>query len=181
MKKQSGHQSNHGLSLTLSSTASTSSSNNTSQGHHSSKGTRESPHRSANSLSLSSSSSRRFRPRPKSLTPDDGIPVDSAHRSNTPEDPRDSTSQFTDMSRRAASPDQMSSRSSISSNRSDCRKQREHTHRSNRASADYRRYNGTVNHYGRHSNDWLFGGFSLRDTVRDGVDRLRHHGHGKEG
>jgi hypothetical protein len=42
---------------------------------------------------------------------------------------------------------------------------------------DYRRYSGTVNHYGRHSNDWLFGGFSLRDTVREGVDRLRH---GKE-
>ncbi|GKZ16999.1 hypothetical protein AbraIFM66951_005728 [Aspergillus brasiliensis] len=47
-----------------------------------------------------------------------------------------------------------------------------HTRRSGH---DYRRYSGTVNHYGRHSNDWLFGGFSLRDTVRDGVDRLRHH------
>ncbi|PYH95255.1 hypothetical protein BO71DRAFT_302979, partial [Aspergillus ellipticus CBS 707.79] len=44
-----------------------------------------------------------------------------------------------------------------------------------RTGDDYRRYNNTVNHYGRHSNDWLFGGFSLRDTVRGGVDRLRHH------
>ena len=181
MKKQSGRQSDHGLALTLSSTASTSSSNNTSQGHYSSKGTRESSHGFSTSLSLPSSSSRRFRPRPQSLTPDDGISVDSARRSNTPMDPRYSTSQFTNMSQRAASPDQMSPRSSISSNRSDYRKQREHTHRSNRASTDYRRYNGTVNHYGRHSNDWLFGGFSLRDTVRDGVDKLRHHGHGKEG
>lgn len=172
MKKQSGHQSDHCPSLTFSSTASTSSSGNTSQGHYSYKGTKKSSHRSSSSLSLPSSSSRRIR---------DGIPVDSACSCNNPENPRDSTSQYTDMSRRAASPDQMSPRSSISSNRSDYRKQRDHTHRSSRASADYRRYNGTVNHYGRHSNDWLFGGFSLRDTVRDGVDRLRHHGHGKEG
>jgi hypothetical protein len=48
---------------------------------------------------------------------------------------------------------------------------------SRKSGDDYRRYSGTVNHYGRHSNDWLFGGFSLRDTVREGVDRLRH---GKE-
>ncbi|KAI2794973.1 hypothetical protein POX_a01574 [Penicillium oxalicum] len=41
---------------------------------------------------------------------------------------------------------------------------------------DYRRYNGTVQQYGRHSNDWLFGGFSVRETVRDGIDKLRHHG-----
>jgi hypothetical protein len=40
---------------------------------------------------------------------------------------------------------------------------------------DYRRYSGTVNHYGRHSNDWLFGGFSVRDSVRDGIDRFFHH------
>jgi hypothetical protein len=42
-------------------------------------------------------------------------------------------------------------------------------------SDDYRRYSGTVNHYGRHSNDWLFGGFSVRDTVRDGIEKLRNH------
>ncbi|KAJ5899645.1 hypothetical protein N7495_004389 [Penicillium taxi] len=37
---------------------------------------------------------------------------------------------------------------------------------------DYRRYSGTVNHYGRHSNDWLFGGFSVREAVRDGFEKL---------
>ncbi|KAN0069144.1 hypothetical protein V8E54_012773 [Elaphomyces granulatus] len=42
-------------------------------------------------------------------------------------------------------------------------------------SDDYRRYSGTVNHYGRHSNEWLFNGFSVRDTVRDGIEKLRHH------
>ncbi|OJJ47266.1 hypothetical protein ASPZODRAFT_1932937 [Penicilliopsis zonata CBS 506.65] len=50
---------------------------------------------------------------------------------------------------------------------------RDTTHRRN--ADDWRRYSGTVQHCGRHSNDWLFGGFSLRDTVRDGVDKLRHH------
>jgi hypothetical protein len=38
---------------------------------------------------------------------------------------------------------------------------------------DYRRYSGTVNHCGRHSNDWLFGGFSVRETVRGGIEKLR--------
>ncbi|KAJ6095620.1 hypothetical protein N7486_006366 [Penicillium sp. IBT 16267x] len=42
-------------------------------------------------------------------------------------------------------------------------------------SDNYRRYSGTVYHYGRHSNDWLFGGFSVRDTVRDGIEKLRNH------
>jgi hypothetical protein len=41
-------------------------------------------------------------------------------------------------------------------------------------SDDYKRYSGTINHYGRHSNDWLFGGFSVRETVRDGFDKLRN-------
>lgn len=43
-------------------------------------------------------------------------------------------------------------------------------------SDDYRRYSGTVNHCGRHSNDWLFGRFSVRETVRDGFEKLRHSG-----
>ncbi|KAG2413544.1 hypothetical protein HFD88_002733 [Aspergillus terreus] len=41
-------------------------------------------------------------------------------------------------------------------------------------SDDRRRRQGTITDCGRHSNEWLFGGFSFRDTVRDGVDRLRH-------
>ncbi|KAJ5173051.1 hypothetical protein N7492_005644 [Penicillium capsulatum] len=49
-----------------------------------------------------------------------------------------------------------------------------------RNSNDYRRLSGTVNHCGRHSNDWLFGGFSVRDTVRDGIEKLRSH-HDKDG
>ncbi|OJJ85328.1 uncharacterized protein ASPGLDRAFT_46335 [Aspergillus glaucus CBS 516.65] len=83
------------------------------------------------------------------------------------------------MTQRSASPVHMSPRSSFSSlSRSDSHS-RKHTRKT---SNDYRRYNGTVNHYGRHSNDWLFGGFSLRDTVRGGVERLRHHNHhGNEG
>jgi hypothetical protein len=42
-----------------------------------------------------------------------------------------------------------------------------------KSSGDYKRYSGTVNHCGRHSNDWLFGGFSVRETVRDGLEKLR--------
>lgn len=63
-------------------------------------------------------------------------------------------------SRRSASPEGSPRPSSRSS----------HTRRT---SGDHRRYRGTISHCGRHSNDWLFGGFSFRDTVRDGVDRLR--------
>ncbi|KAE8557494.1 hypothetical protein TMatcc_004948 [Talaromyces marneffei ATCC 18224] len=42
-------------------------------------------------------------------------------------------------------------------------------------SDSYKRYSGTINHYGRHSNDWLFGGFSVRDTLRDGIEKLKGH------
>ncbi|KAG5302537.1 hypothetical protein I7I50_03119 [Histoplasma capsulatum G186AR] len=31
--------------------------------------------------------------------------------------------------------------------------------------SDNRRLSGTVNHCGRHANDWLFGGFSVRESV----------------
>jgi hypothetical protein len=44
-----------------------------------------------------------------------------------------------------------------------------------KASNDHKRYSGTINHYGRHSNDWLFGGFSVRDSLRDGIDKLLNH------
>jgi hypothetical protein len=39
-----------------------------------------------------------------------------------------------------------------------------HSH-SSRKSGDYKRLSGTVNHCGRHGNDWLFGGFSVRESV----------------
>ncbi|KAL1995903.1 hypothetical protein VTN49DRAFT_769 [Thermomyces lanuginosus] len=38
---------------------------------------------------------------------------------------------------------------------------------------DYKRYNGTLNHYGRHANSWLFNDFSIREAVREGLERLR--------
>ncbi|KAE8354900.1 hypothetical protein BDV28DRAFT_129949 [Aspergillus coremiiformis] len=75
-------------------------------------------------------------------------------------------------SRRSVSPTQRSP-SSLPAAKDASPKRRPHSYHSRRSSDDYRRFSGTVNHYGRHSNDWLFGGFSLRDTVRDGVDRLR--------
>ncbi|OJD10839.1 hypothetical protein ACJ73_09680 [Blastomyces percursus] len=31
--------------------------------------------------------------------------------------------------------------------------------------SENRRLSGTVNHCGRHANDWLFGGFSVRESV----------------
>jgi hypothetical protein len=40
-------------------------------------------------------------------------------------------------------------------------------------SSSHKRYSGTLNHYGRHSNDWLFNGFSVRDTLRDGIEKLK--------
>lgn len=40
-------------------------------------------------------------------------------------------------------------------------------------SDNYKRYSGTVNHCGRHSNEWLFGGFSVRDSVRHGIDKMK--------
>lgn len=43
-------------------------------------------------------------------------------------------------------------------------------------SDSYKRYSGTINHYGRHSNDWLFGGFSVRDTLKDGIEKLKGYG-----
>lgn len=74
---------------------------------------------------------------------------------------RNSFSSNEERSRRTHSPVQMSrSGSSGSTN-------------SYRSTDDRRRYDNTVYHYGRHSNYWLFGGFSVRDTVRDGVDWVR--------
>ncbi|KAI1936853.1 hypothetical protein LOZ66_004360 [Ophidiomyces ophidiicola] len=35
-----------------------------------------------------------------------------------------------------------------------------------RSASDHKRLSNTVNYCGRHSNDWLFNGFSIRDSVR---------------
>lgn len=152
--------------LSLTSTTSTTTSSNSSQSH-SSRGSESSQKQSL------PSTTRSLRSRSSSPFPD--IPIDCLLHSSRDTSP----SRTMHASRRTDSPVHMSSRSSISPSRSVYKNKQTHARHSRRTSDDYRRYNGTVNHYGRHSNDWLFGGFSLRDTVRDGVDRLRHHG--KEG
>ncbi|KAL5333236.1 hypothetical protein BJX70DRAFT_403768 [Aspergillus crustosus] len=53
------------------------------------------------------------------------------------------------------------------------RLRRSGSYTSQKSREERRRYDNTVYHYGRHSNYWLFGGFSVRDTVRDGVDWIR--------
>lgn len=56
-------------------------------------------------------------------------------------------------------------------------------------SSSNKRLSGTVQHRGRHANDWLFGGFSLRDQVAklwrdrddasDEEDETRDYGRGR--
>lgn len=80
---------------------------------------------------------------------------------------------YFDQNQRSTSPDQMSpDASSPRSPQPESFKRASTPTR--RHSDDYRRYTGTVNHCGRHSNDWLFGGFSVRDTIRDSFGKLRH-------
>ncbi|KAJ5773839.1 hypothetical protein N7457_008735 [Penicillium paradoxum] len=82
------------------------------------------------------------------------------------------TCYFPDQQYTSTSPTQMSpTMSSPQSPKPDFLKRASTPMRKN--SDDYKRYSGTVNHYGRHSNDWLFGGFSVRGTVRGGIDKLR--------
>lgn len=102
------------------------------------------------------------------------IDIPTSHQ-NTMSQPRDipqsnhKSSYFPDQDYTSTSPIQMPS--SMGSPKADCPKRASTPTRKN--SDDYKRYSGTVNHYGRHSNDWLFGGFSVRDTVRDSLDKLR--------
>ncbi|KXG48426.1 uncharacterized protein PGRI_022960 [Penicillium griseofulvum] len=81
------------------------------------------------------------------------------------------TSYFPDQGYISTSPTQMSSMGSPQFPKMDYTKRASTLSRKN--SDDYKRYSGTVSHYGRHSNDWLFGGFSIRETVRDSLDKLR--------
>lgn len=62
-----------------------------------------------------------------------------------------------------------SSRSTTTTTTSSFSSSHSHSYSHSRKSTD-----DFVNHYGRHSNGWLFGGFSLRGTFKDGVERLRH-------
>jgi hypothetical protein len=125
--------------------------------------------------------SKLFRPGSKSPTPFD-IPKShkrqsSASVSHHRDDPRSAAGQsyFEHRHQRSHSADQMSPQATSPQSP----KQEYSTKRASaptrKNSDDYRRYSGTVNHYGRHSNDWLFGGFSVRETVRDSIEKLRHH------
>ncbi|EAW14336.1 uncharacterized protein ACLA_073710 [Aspergillus clavatus NRRL 1] len=156
----------------------TSSSSNSSQ----SDSTFEAPSKSSHRLSLNASK-RVFRPRSKSPSPiSTELPVNRTRRSTS--DGYNKSSPRTVPARthnpfpqHSTSPTAMSPTETISQPSAGHHKRdNSYSSQNRRSSDDFRRYNGTVNHYGRHSNDWLFGGFSLRDTVRDSVDRLRHHG-----
>ncbi|OQE45860.1 hypothetical protein PENCOP_c001G05444 [Penicillium coprophilum] len=103
-------------------------------------------------------------------------PINIPKKQDRMSQPRDipqksKTSYFPDQGYTSTSPTQMFSMGSPQSPKVDCPKRDSTPTRKN--SDDYKRYSGTVNHYGRHSNDWLFGGFSVRETVRDSLDKLR--------
>jgi hypothetical protein len=124
--------------------------------------------------------SKLFRPGNKSPTPID-IPKShkrqsSATVSHARDIPRSAPGpSYFDHHHRSHSPDQMSPEAtSPQSPKQEYTTKRASTP-TRKNSDDYRRYSGTVNHYGRHSNDWLFGGFSVRGTVRDGIEKLRHY------
>lgn len=123
-------------------------------------------------------SSKLFRARSKSPTPIE-IPQTRNRQSLSSSLPRDIPLRAPDHSyfnqdHRSSSPIQMSpDASSLRSPKPDYSTKRASTP-TRKNSDDYRRYSGTVNHCGRHSNDWLFGGFSVRETVRDGIEKLRH-------
>jgi len=125
-------------------------------------------------------SSTLLRLRSKSPTPVE-IPLTHLRQaSSSMSQPRDihrstpGTSYF-DLGHHATSPIDMSSEStSPCSPKSEYATKRASTP-TRKNSDDYRRYSGTINHYGRHSNDWLFGGFSVRETVASGLDKLRNN------
>ncbi|KAJ5835443.1 hypothetical protein N7447_001469 [Penicillium robsamsonii] len=142
------------------------------------------PKRSLSQTSATSSSSqfsqekhsKLSNPLSKLFRPNTPVSIDIPKNQDTMSQPRDipqrsKTSYFPDQGYTATSPTQMSSMGSPQSPKVDCPKRASTPTRKN--SDDYKRYSGTVNHYGRHSNDWLFGGFSVRETVRDSLDKFR--------
>ncbi|KAL4785432.1 hypothetical protein BJX76DRAFT_356151 [Aspergillus varians] len=114
-------------------------------------------------LSQLSTSSSETRPQTETL---DRLASLNPRNSNSSIMPRPSTSNRRD-SLSSSNGDRLSrTESPLQMSRSGSNKSRKSTE-------DRRRYDNTVYHYGRHSNYWLFGGFSVRDTVRDGVDWVR--------
>lgn len=121
-----------------------------------------------------------FRPGSKSPTP---INIPKSHKRQSSadvprhrDDPHSAAGQsYLDHHHRSHSPDQMSPQATSPQSPKQEYSARRASTPPRKNSDDYRRYSGTVNHYGRHSNDWLFGGFSVRETVRDGIEKFRHH------
>ncbi|GFF49020.1 hypothetical protein IFM62136_01166 [Aspergillus lentulus] len=155
------------------------SSSSSSQSDNATEALRQSSHR----LSFPSGA-RLFRPRSKSPAAiGTELPINRARRSTSDSYgeaiPRSVPTSCDNIPRQSTSPTAMSPIEPTSPTSAGLQKRdsASYSSQSRKSGEDYRRYSGTVNHYGRHSNDWLFGGFSLRDTVREGVDRLRH---GKE-
>ncbi|PLB55885.1 hypothetical protein P170DRAFT_433358 [Aspergillus steynii IBT 23096] len=172
MSDQNPRLSQEGVPLSYTTTSTTSSSSPPPKKHKLSL--------SASGKFFPSRSVSRSRARSDSPTPTD-LPLDvprsrTRHRAETLDIPRSHPS--TEYSaRRSTSPRPMSpAQSQDPSVTAQKRVSGSYTYSPRRSGDDYRRYSGTVNHYGRHSNDWLFGGFSLRDTVRDGVEKLREFG-----
>lgn len=130
------------------------------------------------SSAFSNPITRRFRSASKPVTPID-IPLSNLReKSSSMSQPRDIPRSaphhhtYFDQHHGSTSPVQMSpDESSPRSPKEEFGPKRASTP-TRKDSGDYKRYSGTINHYGRHSNDWLFGGFSVRDTVRDGLDKL---------
>lgn len=119
--------------------------------------------------------------RSRSPLPRSSTPVDSKERNNHSKASPPSGPALETRMPRSNSPTEMSPTSSIASPRPSFSHSRMPSDgtigvTSTRSRSDkHKRYSGTLNHYGRHSNDWLFGGFSVRDTFRDGIDKLRGH------
>ena len=129
-------------------------------------------HTRSTSHSLSLPTAKMFRSRSKSPAPiDTGLDSHSQNYSTSPTQMSPTDLHRPAYGKRASD----SSYSSYSSHSRSHSSSTSHPQPHRRSSDDYRRLNGTVNHHGRHSNDWLFGGFSLRDTVKDGVDKLKSH------
>ncbi|CRG83461.1 hypothetical protein PISL3812_00812 [Talaromyces islandicus] len=166
--------------LSPSSTLSVSTSNTSSAA----SSTRQTHHRRFFSLgSLENSSTTILNTiRSRSPLPRSSTPVDSKERQKHAQKSSSPSSHTIEPNiLRSSSPTEMSPTSSIVSPRPSSSHSRMPSNgivgvSSTRSRSDrHKRYSGTLNHYGRHSNDWLFGGFSVRDTFRDGIEKLRGH------
>lgn len=154
------------------------SSSQTSSTTTSSRGSQRSNEKKHSRHSSNPLTSKLFRSRSNSPTP---IEIPMTHlrqHSSSMSQPRDiprSTPGYFDQHYRSTSPVDISPEStSPRSPKPEYTTKRASTP-THKNSDDYRRLSGTINHCGRHSNDWLFGGFSVRETVASGLEKLRHN------